>query len=42
MDFLLQPLSIVTFFPLLGVLVLLFLKSEQKNALRWTPWERRC
>ncbi|MDX9990957.1 MAG: NADH-quinone oxidoreductase subunit M [Anaerolineales bacterium] len=36
MDFLLQPLSIVTFFPLLGVLVLLFLKSEQKNALRWT------
>jgi NADH-quinone oxidoreductase subunit M len=36
MDFLLQPLSIVTFFPLLGVLVLLFLKSEQKSALRWT------
>ena len=36
MDFLLQPLSIVTFSPLLGVLVLLFLKSEQKTALRWT------
>ncbi len=36
MDFLLQPLSVVTFFPLLGVLVLLFLKSEQKAALRWT------
>jgi NADH-quinone oxidoreductase subunit M len=36
MDFLLQPLSIVTFFPLLGVLVLLFIKSEQKDALRWT------
>jgi len=32
----LQPLSIVTFSPLLGVLVLLFLKSEQKTALRWT------
>jgi NADH-quinone oxidoreductase subunit M len=26
----------VTFFPLLGVLVLLFLKPEQKNAARWT------
>ncbi len=36
MNFLLEPLSIVTFFPLLGVLVLLFLKSEQKTALRWT------
>ncbi|MCS6994271.1 MAG: NADH-quinone oxidoreductase subunit M [Anaerolineales bacterium] len=36
MNFLLEPLSIVTFFPLLGVLVLLFLKPEQKNALRWT------
>ncbi|GAB4489306.1 MAG: NADH-quinone oxidoreductase subunit M [Anaerolineales bacterium] len=36
MNFLLEPLSIVTFFPLLGVLALLFLKSEQKAALRWT------
>lgn len=36
MNFLLEPLSIVTFSPLLGVLVLLFLKSEQKAALRWT------
>lgn len=36
MNFLFEPLSIVTFFPLLGVLVLLFLKSEQKAALRWT------
>ncbi len=36
MNFLLEPLSIVTFSPLLGVLVLLFLKSEQKDALRWT------
>jgi NADH-quinone oxidoreductase subunit M len=36
MNFLLQPLTLVTFFPLLGVLVLLFLKAEQKNAARWT------
>ena len=36
MEFLLQPLTLVTFFPLLGVLVLLFLPSENKNSLRWT------
>jgi NADH-quinone oxidoreductase subunit M len=36
MDFLLQPLNLVTFFPLLGVLVLLFLKPEWKRAIRWT------
>jgi NADH-quinone oxidoreductase subunit M len=36
MNFLFEPLSIVTFSPLLGVLVILFLKSEQKTALRWT------
>lgn len=36
MDFLLEPLNLVTFFPLLGVLVLLFLKSEWKTAIRWT------
>jgi len=35
MEFLLQPLTLVTFFPLLGVLVLLFLPGEQKNLLRW-------
>jgi len=35
MNFLLEPLNLVTFFPLLGVLVLLFIKAEQKNALRW-------
>ena len=29
------PLTLVTFFPLLGVLILLFLKQEQKNASRW-------
>jgi NADH-quinone oxidoreductase subunit M len=28
-------LTLVTFFPLLGVLVLLFIKGEQKNAARW-------
>ncbi len=36
MMFILQPLTLVTFFPLLGVLVLIFLKSEWKEALRWT------
>ncbi len=36
MNFFFEPLTLVTFFPLLGVLVLLFIKSESKNALRWT------
>ena len=36
MNFFLQPLTILTFFPLVGVLVLLFINSEAKNALRWT------
>ncbi len=36
MEFILQPLTLMTFFPLLGVLVLLFLKPEAKNAVRWT------
>jgi NADH-quinone oxidoreductase subunit M len=36
MNYLINPLTLVTFFPLLGVLVLLFLKPEQKNAARWT------
>jgi NADH-quinone oxidoreductase subunit M len=36
MEFLLQPLTLVTFFPLVGVLVLLFLPSENKNLVRWT------
>ncbi len=35
MDFLTHPLNLVTFFPLLGVLVILFLKEEQKNTIRW-------
>lgn len=36
MNFLFEPLTLVTFFPLVGVLVLLFLPSEKKNLLRWT------
>ena len=35
MNFLFEPLNLVTFFPLIGVLVLLFIKEEQKNAARW-------
>lgn len=35
MEFLLQPLTLLTFFPLLGVLVILFMNSERKNAIRW-------
>ncbi|MBI5840503.1 MAG: NADH-quinone oxidoreductase subunit M [Chloroflexi bacterium] len=36
MNFFLQPLTILTFFPLLGILVILFMNSEMKNAIRWT------
>lgn len=36
MKFLLQPLTLVTFFPIVGILILLFLPSENKNSLRWT------
>ncbi len=35
MEFLLQPLTLLTFFPILGVLVILFLNSEMKNTIRW-------
>ncbi len=35
MNYVLHPLTLVTFTPLLGVLVILFLKSEWKNAIRW-------
>src|SRR3972149_9561662 len=34
MDFILQPLNLVTFFPLLGILALLFLR-ERKDLSRW-------
>ena len=30
-----HPLTLVTFFPLLGILVILFLKEEQKHIIRW-------
>jgi len=36
MQYLLATLTLVTFFPIAGVMVLLFIKPEQKNALRWT------
>jgi NADH-quinone oxidoreductase subunit M len=36
MNFLLNPLILVTFFPLVGVLALLFIPAERKNAMRWT------
>jgi NADH-quinone oxidoreductase subunit M len=35
MNLLIYPLSLVTFFPLIGVLVLLFIRDEQKNLARW-------
>ena len=35
MDFLLQPLTLVTFFPLLGVIVILFINRENKTTIRW-------
>jgi NADH-quinone oxidoreductase subunit M len=36
MDFLFATLNLVTFFPLVGVLVILLLPRGAKNALRWT------
>jgi NADH-quinone oxidoreductase subunit M len=36
MNFLSNPLILVTFFPLVGVLALLFVPADKKNALRWT------
>ena len=36
MNFLLNPLILVTFFPLVGVLALLFIPADKKKALRWT------
>ncbi len=35
MNFGIHPLVLVTFFPLLGFLVVLFIPREQKNAIRW-------
>jgi len=36
MNFFLQPLTLLTFFPLVGVLMLFFVPSDRKDALRWT------
>ena len=36
MNFFLQPLTLVTFLPLVGILILFFIPSERKDALRWT------
>jgi len=36
MNFLFHPLMLVTLFPLVGFAVIACLKSEQKNAIRWT------
>jgi NADH-quinone oxidoreductase subunit M len=36
MNFGIHPLLLVTFFPLIGVLILALMKEEQKNAIRWT------
>ena len=35
MNFLLNPLILVTFFPLLGVLVIMFINRENKTVIRW-------
>jgi NADH-quinone oxidoreductase subunit M len=35
MNFFSQPLTLLTFFPLVGVLVLLFIPNDRKNLLRW-------
>ncbi len=36
MEFILQPLTLLTFFPLAGILILFFIPSDRKDALRWT------
>lgn len=35
MNFPLDPLTLVTFFPLIGVLAILFLDEQRKDAIRW-------
>ncbi len=35
MNLLFHPLIVTTFFPLIGILIMLFMKSERKNAIRW-------
>jgi NADH-quinone oxidoreductase subunit M len=36
MEYIFHPLTLVTFFPLVGVLAILFIKPEQKSLIRWT------
>ncbi len=36
MNFFLQPLTLLTFFPLMGIIILFFIPSDRKDALRWT------
>jgi NADH-quinone oxidoreductase subunit M len=36
MNFFLQPLTLLTFFPMVGILILFFIPSDRKDALRWT------
>jgi NADH-quinone oxidoreductase subunit M len=36
MEYIFHPLTLVTFFPLVGVLAILFMKPEQKSIIRWT------
>jgi NADH-quinone oxidoreductase subunit M len=35
MNFFLQTLTLLTFFPLVGIIILLFIPNDQKNMLRW-------
>lgn len=36
MTYFFHPLTLVTFFPMVGIFVILFLKNEQKILIRWT------
>ena len=38
MNLLTQPLFLMTFSPLLGVLVILFIREEYKNIIRWVAF----
>jgi NADH-quinone oxidoreductase subunit M len=36
MNFLLQPLTLLTFFPLVGIIILFFIPAERRDVIRWT------
>ena len=38
MNFFSNPLNLVTFFPILGILIILFLNQAQKKAIRWVAF----